>query len=82
MIERFRELVLLLPCYPRIVMRAGRGSAPRFQMKQVVWSMGLSEVLAKKQPGRWTRRKSGRASEFWPFAYQKTEALQRWGRYV
>jgi len=38
-------------------------------VEEVVWSMGLSEVLAKKQPDRWTRRKSGRASEFWPFAY-------------
>jgi len=49
-IEKFHKFkVLLLPCYPRIVMRAGRGPAPRFQMalaNMAVWSMGLSEVLA------------------------------------
>jgi hypothetical protein len=49
-IEKFHKFkVLLLPCYPRIVIWAGRGSAPRFQMvraSMAVWSMGLSEVLA------------------------------------
>jgi hypothetical protein len=49
-IEKFHKFkVLLLPCYPRIVIWAGRGSAPRFQKARestAVWSMGLSEVLA------------------------------------
>lgn len=48
-IGRFRELVLLLLCYPRIVIWAGQGSAPRFQWCWTdYWSMGLSEVLAKE----------------------------------
>jgi hypothetical protein len=76
-IEKFHKFkVLLLPCYPRIVIWAGRGPAPRFQMvrpNMAVWSMGLSEVLAIK--GNRSVKPSSSRCGFWILTADNTSRL-------